>query len=128
MRRSAAEWNIRPSQRQRSLDLAAAGILTFTVGFIDPLYLFVLVPILILALLPVNKARVTRVGVDDEGWWIQSQGQKRPVVWRSGSQRQANHIFLVWGFWPWQTLHLNADSLTDDDDFRRLKMALYGSL
>lgn len=128
MRRSAAEWAIRPSQRQRLLDLAAAGIVVLIVGLLAAEFLLLAVPVFLLSVFSLRKHRVTQIGVNEEGWWIGCGRSRRSVSWHSGSQRLPDHLFLVWGFWPWQTLHLNADSLADDDAFRRLKMALYGSL
>lgn len=126
MQRRAAEWSIRPSQRQRSLDLAAAGVLLLIIGLLAPEFLLLAVPLFSLVL--IRHHELTHIGVNDDGWWIGGGKGRRPVTWRSGSQRKPDHLFLVWGFWPWQTLHLNADSMANADDFRRLKMALYGSL
>ena len=72
--------------------------------------------------------RVTALGVTADGWWV-NQGQgRRPVRWLSGSHRRYHHLRLVWGFWPWQELNIYPDSVCTEDDFRRLKAALYGSV
>jgi len=35
---------------------------------------------------------------------------------------------LQWGFWPWQQLLVRADSFVNDEDFRRLRRALYAQI
>ena len=127
MRRTAAEWSLQPSRRQRSLNLlflllAAALIIPFSI----PLALLVAVAGLLLMVV-VSRPPVPALGVGNDGWWISWWGERRSVEWRSGSQRLPDQLYLVWGFWPWQTLHIRADSCRSADDFRRLKAALYGS-
>lgn len=128
MRRSAAEWRLLPSRRQRWLNLAVLGLIFVAVVLLSLLTALLAVPLLGLVFYRSCRLSVERIGVDADSWWVHTQGQKRQVVWRSGSQRLDDHLYLVWGFWPWQTLHLNKDSFISEDDFRRLKMALYGSL
>ena len=68
------------------------------------------------------------IGCDDNGqWWLQRAGQRQLVRWHAGSVRRAGLLVLYPSPWPWQGLVIRRQHCTSDDEFRRLKVALYSS-
>ncbi|MDF1762389.1 MAG: hypothetical protein P1U57_03180 [Oleibacter sp.] len=71
---------------------------------------------------------IGKIGINDNGWWIDQGNGPMPVRWHNGSIRKNRYLRLVWGFWPWQVLSIYPDSVNTAEDFRLLKFYLYGSL
>ncbi|WP_430459618.1 protein YgfX [Thalassolituus sp. LLYu03] len=124
------EWALRPSRRQRWLNALLLFLLMLFVTLVWPPLVAL---VLGLTVLPASlyglffrPQRVTRIGTDHRGWWIEQNGQRRYVGFSSGSLRRRDLLVLNFSWRPWDSLLLRADSMTTDDDFRRLKAALYG--
>lgn len=140
MHESPAEWCIRCSRRQRQLDVAALVIVfilvvTLLAEFwqvsqsVNRLYaLLALLPIIGIFIVWRWPAPSAHIGVNQYGWWLARNGEKQRVNWHPGSIRRRDYVCLVWGFWPWQCIRIRLDSLPDEESFRRLKYALYGSV
>lgn len=69
---------------------------------------------------------VERLGMNNDGWWLELNGERHYVSWRSGSIRRRDYVVLRWSVWPSHCVIIRADSVPATDDFRRLKAALYG--
>ena len=124
-----AEWSLRPSRRQQRLNRLLLLVLAVFLLLLLPLFQATVAAGLAALLLwrPVAMP-VSRLGVDAQGWWLQRQeGTRHYVQWRSGSVRRRDLVLLNWSVWPWHSLLIRRDSLGSDDDFRRLKAALYAS-
>ncbi|MDK2777667.1 MAG: hypothetical protein KYX62_08400 [Pseudomonadota bacterium] len=123
---AAAEWQLRPSRRQQQLTLWLLVALAVFLWLLWPWYLLPGAAGLLWLLLRF-RPRVTRLGIDRQGWWLEQGGEKHYVRWRSGSVRRRHVVILNWSVWPWHSLVLRADSFAGGDDFRRLKARLYES-
>lgn len=129
MHENPVEWCISHSRRQRQLDVAALLVVSFILFLLlNHHYAWcALIPLFCILLLRRFTPDIY-LGVSQQGWWIIRGDKKHIVAWRIGSIRRRNFVCLVWGFWPWQLIRIRPDSLPDEESFRRLKYALYGSV
>ena len=130
MHDNPAEWCIRHSRRQRQLDVAALVMVSLILFYIlnDHYVWCSLIPLIYIVMLLRRSTPDIYLGVSQQGWWMIRDNKKHITVWRIGSIRRRDFVCLVWGFWPWQLIRIRPDSLPDDESFRRLKYALYGSV
>lgn len=130
MHEHPAEWCLRSSKRQRQLEVAALFLCSLILlqilnaAFLGAAFL----PLIYAVWLWRNPLLDVHLGVNQQGWWLLKNGHKHYVSWQVGSIRRRGYVCLVWGFWPWQSIRIRPDSLPDEESFRRLKFALYGSV
>lgn len=74
------------------------------------------------------ERRIQRIGLDSLGWWLEIDGERQAVNWRSHSLKRSRLVVLRWSVWPWDALVLRADSFASEDEFRRFRSCLYGHL
>mgnify|MGYP001296227766 CR=1 FL=1 len=122
---AAAEWQLQPSRQQRRLNAITAIALCLFALLTVPLLLPVALLLSVLLFWP--GTRVTRLGVDASGWWLDQGAGRQYVEWRAGSIRRRYLVLLNWSWRPWESVIIRADSVRCEDDFRRLKAALYQS-
>lgn len=124
---SSAEWQLQPSKQQRWLNALILLLLMLLLWqLLAPLWAVAGVVLLMLLMRLSARFQASRIGYDRQGWWLERQGQRRYVEWRNGSIRRRDLLLLNYGLSPWCSLLIRRDSLASDEDFRRLKAALYG--
>lgn len=136
-----AEWHLKPSRQQARYDGLAMILISALIWPFLPFSMMwhhivcvaaLLVGMCWLHRMSQRRQQISRIGYRLEGllpvWWLEINGKLVDLTIRSGSRRQVDLVVLRYGRWPWCRLLLRADSVSSNDDFRRLKAGLYGSI
>ncbi len=124
-------WEIKPSIRQRQIDLLLWSLLLVLVWALHaPVWIKGIVFVLPLLLFWqwIFEQKISHIGLYEAEFYLLSGAKKRFIVLKSGSSLSTHTVHLRWSLLPWQSLVLKQDCFHSAVEFQNFKRALYGLL